>query len=147
MAPRWIGCAQDVIVHNTPDPHAGQRVASRGPRPPDARLTVVMVHGRGASAESILALADELQIEDVAFLAPQAAGNTWYPYSFLSPIAQNEPGITSGIGVIDALIAQLGRQNVEPRRVVLLGFSQGACLAQEYAARHARRYAAIVGLS
>src|SRR6185436_5555182 len=142
MAPRWIGCAQDVTVHNTPDPHAGQRVVSRGPQPADARLTMILVHGRGASAESILALADEFGLDDVAYLAPQASGSTWYPYSFLSPIAQNEPGISSGIGVIDALIARLAAEGVEPRRVALAGFSQGACLSQEYAARHARRYAA-----
>src|SRR4051812_45279314 len=131
----------------TRDPHAAQRVATRGPRPADARLTMILVHGRGATAESILSLADELQVGDVAYLAPQAAGNTWYPYSFLSPIPQNEPGITSGLGVIDALIAQLAAGGVDATRIALAGFSQGACLTLEYAARHARRYAGIFGLS
>jgi predicted esterase len=105
------------------------------------------VHGRGASAEDILGLAQEFAAPDVAFLAPQAAANTWYPYSFLQPIAQNEPGITSGLGKIASLIAWLGEQGVAPERIVLLGFSQGACLSLEFAARHARRYAAVVGLS
>jgi predicted esterase len=105
------------------------------------------VHGRGASAEDILGLAQEFATPDVAFLAPQAAGNTWYPYSFLQPIAQNEPGITSGLAKIRSLVEGLAEQGVTPERIVLLGFSQGACLSLEFAARHARRYAGVVGLS
>jgi len=108
---------------------------------------MIAVHGRGATAESILTLTDEFGLDDVAYLAPQAAGNTWYPYSFLAPIDQNEPGITSGIGVLRALIAQLAKDGVDARRVALLGFSQGACLTLEFAARHARRYAGVFGLS
>src|SRR5262245_58762437 len=100
---------------------------------------MIAVHGRGATAESILALADEFGLDDIAYLAPQAAGNTWYPYSFLAPIQQNEPGITSGLGVLGALVAQLAKDGVDARRVALLGFSQGACLTLEFAARHARR--------
>jgi len=134
-------------VHNTSDPHAGQRVVARGPRPAAARLTMILVHGRGATAESILTLADELALGDVAFLAPQAAGNTWYPYSFLAPIPQNEPGLTSAIGVLAALVAQVQRDGVDTQRIGLIGFSQGACLSLEYAARHARRYAGVFGLS
>jgi len=130
------------MAHTTPDPHAGQPVRTRGPRPADARLTMILVHGRGATAESILMLADELDVADVAWLAPQAADNTWYPYSFLAPIAQNEPGITSAMDVISGLI-----RGLDARRVGLLGFSQGACLSMEYAARHAQRYAALAGLS
>ena len=90
------------------DPHAGQPVLTAGPAPRDARLALILVHGRGASAEDILGLAAELQLPDVACLAPQAAGHTWYPYSFLSPIEQNEPGISSGLGVIGRLIDDLG---------------------------------------
>ena len=134
-------------MHNTSDPHAGQRVVARGPRPAAARLTMILVHGRGATAESILTLADELALDDVAFLAPQAAGNTWYPYSFLAPIPQNEPGLTSAIGVLAALVAQVQRDGVDTQRIGLIGFSQGACLSLEYAARHARRYAGVFGLS
>ena len=108
---------------------------------------MIMVHGRGASAEDMLGLAAELRLPDVAILAPQAAGRTWYPYSFLSPIADNEPGITSGLGVIARLIDGLVAQQVPHTQIALLGFSQGACLSLEFAARHPRRYKAVFGLS
>ena len=108
---------------------------------------MILVHGRGASAEDILSLAAELKLKDVAYLAPQAAGSTWYPNSFLSPIQSNEPGITSGLGVIARLIDHLGQQGVGRERIALLGFSQGGCLSLEYAARHAQRYAGVFGLS
>ena len=129
------------------DPHAGQPVLRRGPPPAQARLAVILVHGRGDSAAGILGLADEFEARDVAWLAPDAAGHTWYPYSFLAPMDQNQPGLASGLGVIGALVRGLEQEGLAPDRVVLMGFSQGACLAQEFAARHARRYGAIVGLS
>ncbi len=129
------------------DPHAGQPVLYRGPAPAEARLVAIMIHGRGASAEDILTLTQELRPKDVAYLAPQAAFHTWYPLSFLAPIAENEPGITSGLGVIAGLIEQVGREGVTPDRIVLIGFSQGACLSLEFAARHARRFAGVAGLS
>lgn len=128
-------------------PHDGQPVLRRGPAAKDSRLAVILVHGRGDSAAGILGLADMLDAPDVAWIAPQAAGNTWYPYSFLSPIVRNEPGITSGLRVLDDLVASLASDGVTPDRIVLMGFSQGACLAQEYAARNAKRYHAVVGLS
>ena len=118
-----------------------------GPKPADARFTVIAVHGRGASAEDILGLARELRLDDMAWLAPQAAGNTWYPYSFLAPIEQNEPGLTSALRVLSSLVHLVGDQGVEPERVGFLGFSQGACLSLEFAARHARRYSGVFGLS
>jgi predicted esterase len=129
------------------DPHAGQPVERRGPAPAAARLAVVLVHGRGDSAAGILGLADHFDLADVAWLAPQAAGHAWYPYSFLAPMERNQPGLDSGLRTLDGLVAGLAGDGVGPDRIVLMGFSQGACLAQEYAARHARRYAAIVGLS
>ncbi len=129
------------------DPHHGQPVLTLGPDPSAARLTMIMVHGRGASAEDILALAGELGTTDVAFVAPQAAGHTWYPYSFLAPLHDNEPGITSGLDVIAGLVDGLAARQIPHARIGLLGFSQGACLALEFAARHPRRYAAVVGLS
>src|SRR5687768_14004713 len=127
------------------DPHAGLPVLTLGPRPENARIAMILAHGRGASAEDILGLAAELNLDDVAYLAPQAAGHTWYPYSFLSEISRNEPGLSSALRLIDSLVASVQRDGTD--RVALLGFSQGACLALEYAARHARRYAAVVGLS
>jgi len=129
------------------DPHAGQPVLRGGVPVKRARLVAIFIHGRGASAADILSLREELSAADVAYLAPQAAGSTWYPYSFLSPISENEPGITSGLATIARLIAEVAAQGVPQERVVLLGFSQGACLSLEFAARHAGRYAAVVGLS
>jgi predicted esterase len=129
------------------DPHAGQLVLRRGQSPSVARIAVILVHGRGGSAAELLDLADDLGMDDIAWIAPQAAGQTWYPYSFLSPIERNEPGITSGLNVLSRLLEELGQGGTPPERVGILGFSQGACLTLEFAARHARRYAAIVGLS
>jgi predicted esterase len=129
------------------DPHAGQPVLHLGPPLAEARLAAILVHGRGASADDILSLAQELRVSDVAYLAPQAAGHSWYPYSFLSPIERNEPGITSSLQVISRLIERAGQDGLPPSRVVLMGFSQGACLALEFAARNAQRYAAVIGLS
>jgi predicted esterase len=134
-------------IHTHPDPHAGQRVLRFGPPPAQARIGAILIHGRGASADDILGIAPALATTDVSYVAPQAAGNTWYPYSFLVPIPQNEPGITSGLAVIERLIAAFGEDGVPPNRIAIMGFSQGACLALEFAARHARRYHAIVGFS
>lgn len=129
------------------DPHAGQLILRRGPSPSVARIAVILVHGRGGSAAELLDLGADLGMSDVAWIAPQAAGQTWYPYSFLSPIERNEPGITSGLNVLSRLLQELGQSGMPAERVGILGFSQGACLSLEFAARHARRYAAIVGLS
>jgi predicted esterase len=108
---------------------------------------MILVHGRGASAEDIIGLAREFRQNEVAYLAPQAAGNTWYPYTFLAPVEKNEPALSSALGVLQGLVSSLGEQGLPPERVGLLGFSQGACLSLEFAARNARRYAAVVGLS
>jgi predicted esterase len=134
-------------MHQGADPHSDQPVLRRGPQPADARLAIILLHGRGDSAAGILGLADEFEADGVCWLAPQAAQNTWYPYSFLTPMDKNQPGLDSGLQVIARLVATLERDGVPAARVGLMGFSQGACLAQEFAARHARRYAAIVGLS
>jgi phospholipase/carboxylesterase len=126
------------------DPHAGQPVLHAGAPTETARLAAICIHGRGASPEDILALAGEIGTDDVAYFAPQASGHTWYPHSFLSPIAQNEPGITSALAMIARLVDSAG---LGADRVAILGFSQGACLALEFAARNARRYAAVIALS
>jgi predicted esterase len=129
------------------DPHFGQPVVRRGPAPAEARLAVILVHGRGASPDDILPLADAFGLADVTYAAPQAAGRAWYPYSFLSPIQQNEPGLSSAIGVIARLVEEFGSDGLPADRVAIIGFSQGGCLALEYAARHARRYATVAGCS
>jgi predicted esterase len=129
------------------DPHRGQPTLTLGPAPEAARLTMIMAHGRGASADDMLGLAAEFRTTDVAFLAPQAAGRTWYPNTFLAPIQDNEPWLTSALGVIIGLVDGLLARQIPSERIALIGFSQGACLSLECAARHPRRYAAVVGLS
>ena len=126
------------------DPHAGQPVLRAGAPLAEARLVAVLLHGRGASAEDILGLASELSARDVAYVAPQAAGGTWYPYSFLAPIPQNEPYLGSALRKVAAVVASVP---VERERIVLLGFSQGACLTLEFAARNAGRYAAVAAFT
>ena len=130
-----------------PDPHANPRISHAGRSIDEARIVAVMLHGRGAGAQDILSLASEFSADDVAFVAPEAAGNTWYPNSFLMPIEQNEPSLSSALHAIENLVASLAKQNVQPDRIGLMGFSQGACLALEYAARHAQRYAVIAAFS
>ncbi len=128
-------------------PHAGQPVLSWGAPLSSARAAMIMVHGRGASADDILGLAPELNAPEVAFLAPQAAGHTWYPNSFLSPIESNEPGISSALALMAEIVESVHKSGIPAGSVFLLGFSQGACLTLEYAARNARRYGGIIGLS
>jgi len=113
----------------------------------EARKVMLMVHGRGADARSILQLAPYLETKDVAFVAPQATGYTWYPYSFLAPIPDNEPGISSGLAVLKELVDRQLTAGFAPGQIYLLGFSQGACLTLEFAARHPIRYGGIFGLS
>lgn len=128
-------------------PHQGQPIVTGGAPIATARGALILTHGRGATAESILSLAPLLGADDFAWFAPQASGNTWYPFSFLSPIPQNEPGITSGIQVLHDLVAYIEKAGIPAERIVLAGFSQGACLTLEFGARHARRYGALVGFS
>ncbi len=128
-------------------PHQGQPLARAGRPVSEAKAAIVMVHGRGATAESILTLADEFGRDDFAYVAPQAAGWSWYPYSFLAPMSQNEPGLSSGLTRIGEVVAQLEAAGMAAERIVLLGFSQGACLSLEFAARKPRHYGAVIGLS
>jgi predicted esterase len=128
-------------------PHHGQPVLHSGEPLQTARAAALLVHGRGASAADILTLADALDVPGVAYLAPQAAGHTWYPNSFLAPIVSNEPGLSSGLRVIADLIAHLSDAGIPPVRTLLLGFSQGACLSLEYVARNVTHYGGVAGLS
>lgn len=139
------------MSHPTPSsplpPHGGRPVRTAGVPLDRARAAMILVHGRGATAESILELSRVLVQEGFAFLAPQAAGGTWYPQSFLAPIAMNEPGISSGLSVIDSLVASVAAAGIPAERTMLLGFSQGGCLASEYVARHPRRLGGLAALS
>jgi len=108
---------------------------------------MVMIHGRGASADDIGGLAGEFDTQDVAFLAPQAAGGSWYPQRFIAPLAANEPFLSSALATVGQVIAQATAAGIPMERVFLLGFSQGACLALEYAARNPQRYGGVVAFS
>jgi predicted esterase len=123
------------------------RILAAGAPLQSARAAAIMVHGRGASAEDILSLAAELGQDDIAYLAPQAEGHGWYPHSFLGPLAQNEPHLSHALATVGATFAQLAQQGFAPERIALIGFSQGGCLALEYAARNPQRYGMVAGLS
>jgi predicted esterase len=131
----------------TSDPHAGHPILQAGAPLEQARAAMVMIHGRGATAQSILGLHEDLRNPDFVYLAPQAAGNSWYPHSFLQPIPLNEPYLTSALKAVDDVIDRLNWSGFPHERIMLLGFSQGACLASEYVARYARRYGGLVALS
>ncbi len=123
------------------------RVTLTGEELARARGAIVLIHGRGASAEDILGLVGELDTTGLALVAPQAPGGAWYPQSFLQPLERNEPWLSAALGTVGALVARLDEAGIGPERIVLLGFSQGACLATEWAARNARRYGGVVALS
>jgi phospholipase/carboxylesterase len=126
------------------DPHAAQPVFHAGAPLAEARAAVVLVHGRGASAEDILGFAGPLARPGVAFLAPQAAEQTWYPQRFLAPLAVNEPWLSSALAKLASLRAEITAAGIAEERLVWLGFSQGACLASEFVARHPRRWGGLV---
>ena len=128
-------------------PHQGQPIHVAGADLTDAKRAVVMIHGRGATAESILDLSRLLPQGETLYLAPQAAGSTWYPYRFTEPRALNEPGLSSAHEVIGRILQRLQQASIAASKTVLLGFSQGACLATDYAALNADRYGGVIGLS
>lgn len=129
------------------DPHAGQPVLQAGPVLEYAQAVLVLVHGRGASAERMLSLYAEFNLPGMTALAPQAAGSTWYPSSFLAPLEDNEPFLGSALRRLDSLLNDLIARGLPSGHIALLGFSQGACLALEFTARHPRRYGAVIGLT
>lgn len=142
--------ASTLATGDAPKPHGGGPVLIRDTRSDSSKApaaAVILMHGRGASARDIMGLAPEIGVDEVVYLAPHATGNSWYPRSFLSAIDDNQPGIDSAHGVIEALIARLGAIGVATDRIVLLGFSQGACLASDHAMRFPRRYGAIIALT
>jgi predicted esterase len=129
------------------DPHAHTPLLRAGPVPERAEATMILLHGRGASADDILGVYAELGLPSVAGLAPQAAGNTWYPFSFLVPIDANQPYLNSALGRIGSMVADLMTRGVPSEKIVLLGFSQGACLVSEFVARNPRRYGGAIALT
>lgn len=128
-------------------PHQDQQLVTGETTLSEASAAAVLVHGRGATARSIIQMGAEFQQEGLALLAPQAARNTWYPNSFLSPVEQNEPGRTSGLQAIEDAITEAAEAGIPTDRVLVIGFSQGACLASEFVARNPKRYGGLVALS
>lgn len=127
-------------------PHDGARVLRTGVTLDKAHAAMILVHGRGASAADIMTVGDELRHPDIAFIAPEANGHAWYPHPFTSPLEQNEPYLSAALALLENL-AEEAMQHVPRERLMFLGFSQGACLTLEFAARHAARYGGIIAFS
>lgn len=125
-------------------PHQGQEILTSGQPLAEANAAMILVHGRGASAYDIMELGLLLGGDQFALLAPQAANNTWYPFSFLAPLANNEPYLSSALDTLANLVDQVEAAAIPASRIILAGFSQGACLASEFAARYARRYGGLL---
>ncbi|HEX6983201.1 MAG TPA: dienelactone hydrolase family protein [Balneolaceae bacterium] len=133
--------------HSFNGPHQNQKIVTAGADATSANIAMVLVHGRGATAESMLTFSNEIKRKDIHYQALQASDYTWYPRSFMAPKEMNEPGISSGLQAIYDAIASLKDEGFSPEKVALLGFSQGACLATEFVARHPQKYGAVFGLS
>jgi predicted esterase len=129
------------------DPHNGQKVFAAGPSPKEAAGFLILMHGRGASAQDILSIYHELKLDRILALALQAAGNVWYPKSFLAPLNENQPYLDSALNQMELTVAYLLETGVASEKIALLGFSQGACLVSEYAARHPRKYGGVLALT
>jgi len=132
---------------NAADPHRNQPALHRGRALDSAKAAVVLLHGRGASAEDILGLAEEFDLPELAYLAPEAAEHTWYPYSFLAPIEQNQPWLDSALQLVAVTLQRAIAAGIERHKIAIVGFSQGACLATEFVARNAARYGGLVAFT
>lgn len=133
---------------NFKGPHQSSPVLKGGTDASEADAAMIMIHGRGATAQSILPLANEFETEHKFTLrAPQASGNTWYPNSFMAPSDNNEPGLSSGLQKIHDIVQDLKEEGFSEDQIYFLGFSQGACLVSEFVARHPKKYAGLIALS
>ena len=128
-------------------PHQNSNPVTKGTSPDKADAAMILIHGRGATAESILMLTDEFGENNLHYAAPQANQFQWYPHSFLAPTERNEPGLSSGLQAIFDIVSDLEEAGIPKEKIILLGFSQGACLASEFVARHPARYGGLVALS
>jgi phospholipase/carboxylesterase len=124
-----------------------KNIVSAGRDIKESKKVLIMVHGRGATAESILSLSDLLQVKDFALIAPQATNNTWYPYSFMEAPSENEPWLSSALGLLKEIVGDLNRQAISSKDIYFLGFSQGASLTLEFVTRNATRYGGIVAFT
>jgi len=134
-------------MNPSPDPHAGQPPLVDGMPLHQAAFALVLVHGRGGSADGMLPIARAAGATDAALIAPRAAGGTWYPNRFLDPMASNEPFLTSALAAVHREVSNVIAAGIPSDRIVLVGFSQGACLSLEYAARHATRFGGVAALA
>jgi predicted esterase len=125
-------------------PHQGQPLLQQGKPLAEAKAAMILVHGRGATAQSILELATVLPHPEMAYVAPQAQGNTWYPQSFMAPMPQNEPWLSSALQTVADAVAKVEEAGIPADKIIIGGFSQGACLASEFVARNARRYGGLL---
>lgn len=128
-------------------PHLGNKILFAGNDFSKASKALIMIHGRGSNAESILSLSQEIPNEDVIFIAPEANEFRWYPYRFIDKRENNEPGISSGLVLIDSIISSLIDTGFTSTNIFLMGFSQGACLVLDYAARYPQRLGGVIALS
>lgn len=122
-------------------------IRTAGKKIEEATRALIMLHGRGAPAEDILALAPNLEVRDFALIAPQATQYTWYPYSFLVPPAQNEPWLTSALQLIHEIVTDINKEGIASERIYFTGFSQGACLTLEYVTRNARKWGGVAAFT
>lgn len=128
-------------------PHQNEKTVFAGADPEKAAAAMILIHGRGATAESILTLTNEFEEGSIIYAAPQAAGFQWYPYSFLAPPERNEPGLSSGLQAVFDIVSDLELKGIKKQKIILAGFSQGACLASEFLARHPARYGGLIAFS
>ena len=131
----------------TRDPHANSPILQAGASVRDAKLAVVLLHGRGGSAEDILGLASAFDFKDVAYFAPQATGHTWYPLSFMAPREANQPSLSSALEKVGTVVQGIEQAGIQRDRIVIAGFSQGACLATEFVASHPAQYGGLIAFT
>ena len=128
-------------------PHEGQPIVTAGPELGRGRAVVVAVHGRGAAPANILDLVPRIGLDDLTWIAPAAAGRTWYPFSFMAEREKNEPGLSSALHVLRTIVADIVGKGIAHERIAILGFSQGACLTCEFVYRYPARYGAVIAFT
>ena len=124
-----------------------KNIISAGKKLDEATGALILLHGRGGSAQDILSLASYLHVQELALLAPQATNHSWYPLSFMAPVQQNEPWLSSALQVVSEIVQDVVASGFAEEKIFFAGFSQGACLTLEFAARHAKSYAGIVAFT
>jgi len=124
-----------------------KNIITAGKQISEATKALVMVHGRGGSGEDILSLAAHLQVNNFALLAPQASNNSWYPYSFLAAPANNEPGLSTALELLQTTVNEIVQNGIPKEQIYFAGFSQGACLTLEFVTRNATKYGGVAAFT